>query len=227
MKEDAFFNEIVPYIVIILGGDLPKTTEIKNVIDNANYCICADSGADIARFYGRIPDYLVGDMDSIDLQTLQWCNDHKVSQKTFRPEKDYTDGELAIDFAIKYAKTNNIGFIKVVGGYGNRFDHTLANIYIGKKALDAGLRIEYYNETSFIYLLKGNLCQEVEILNGKTVSLLPFDGNAEGVTIKGFKYPLNDGTLVVDKSLGISNELISDIGSISMTRGYLMIVQNR
>ncbi|MGI5824004.1 MAG: thiamine diphosphokinase [Bacillota bacterium] len=227
MVRECFLPEEKNYIAVVLGGDFPYKPDVCSVVKSALYCICADKGAEIAEICGRLPDFLVGDMDSVNTETLKWCSENRVPEKRFIPEKDYTDGEIAVDFAINYAKKNGIGLICVVGGCGNRFDHTLANIYIGKKILDNGLRVVYCNDNSFIYLLKGNCSQKVELINGKTVSLLPMGGNAEGVTLRGFKYPLHESRLNVDVSLGISNELISDIGTVFLRNGYLMVIQNR
>ena len=64
-------------------------------------------------------------------------------------------------------------------------------------------------------------------MNGKTISLLPLFGDVSGVTLQGFQYPLKDRTLHIDETLGISNELITDVGTVCLRSGYLMIVQNR
>ena len=215
------------YIVVILGGDVPCGSDIGDIINNSAYCVCADSGTVVADKFGRLPDYLVGDMDSIPAELLQKCQNSGVPQKRFMPEKDYTDGEIAVHYAIEYAKKNSMNMICMVGALGNRFDHSLANINIGTQVLDNGLKIIYCTDTAFMFLLKGNSWHKVELINGRTISLLPLFGDVHGVTLQGFKYPLTNAALLANESLGISNELTTDEGQITLEKGYLLVVQNR
>jgi thiamine pyrophosphokinase len=48
-----------------------------------------------------------------------------------------------------------------------------------------------------------------------------------GVTLEGFRYPLNDATLKLGWSLGISNVLEATSGTISVTAGMLLIIRSR
>lgn len=214
-------------LVVLFGGDLPADPIIKNTVKESLYCICADGGTRIAYECDRIPDLLVGDMDSIDHEGLEWCINNNVRQKKYEPEKDYTDGEIALDFAIKIAKDKAIKRITVIGAYGNRLDHMLANLLIGQKVLDQGLEIVYLNDNSIVYLLSDNSSLKIKSSNGRTVSLLPMVEKVFGVTLKGFKYLLEDAEMTNDRAYGISNEMIAENGSISLKKGRLMVVQNR
>ena len=50
---------------------------------------------------------------------------------------------------------------------------------------------------------------------------------AKGVTLQGFKYPLNNDTLVFHESWGISNELEAEEGTISYREGKLLLIESR
>ena len=226
------------YVAVILGGEVGgacseaangalTANSISSFIFNSAYCICADRGAVIAEKFGKNPDYLVGDMDSIPAELLQKYQKTGVPQKLFQPEKDYTDGEIALNYAVNYAKEHDIKKICVIGACGGRLDHTLANIFVGTQAVDNDLDIIYCNNDSFLYILKGNCRRKVELNNGRTISLLPLFGKAGGITLQGFKYPLQNAALYADKSMGISNELMKSEGCISLSEGYLLVVQNR
>lgn len=214
-------------VVLALGGALPQRSDIRSVVAKAAYCIAADRGADLARLCGRLPDHLIGDMDSVSAETLDWCASAQVPRDDYEVEKDYTDGEKAFGLGVAYALRHGYSRILVVGGCGGRLDHTLANLYLCKSALDKGVEVVFCNDDSFIYMLKGYSCQKVELINGKTVSLLAFAGTARGITLKGFYYPLRDADLTFAETLGISNELISEEGLITLEQGYLMVIQNR
>lgn len=61
---------------------------------------------------------------------------------------------------------------------------------------------------------------------GRYVSLLPFTPQVTGLTLKGFKYPLNQYTLECYHSLGVSNEIAGDAGEISFQDGVLVVVES-
>ncbi len=214
-------------VVLTLGGALPQRSDIRSVVAEAAYCIAADRGADLARLCGRLPDHLIGDMDSVSAETLEWCAAAQVPRDDYETEKDYTDGEKAFALGVEYALRHGYPRVFVVGGCGGRLDHTLANLYLSKGALDKGVEVVFCNDDSFIYMIKGYSCQKVELIHGKTVSLLAFAGEARGITLEGFYYPLREASLTFAETLGISNELVSEEGTVTLRQGYLMVIQNR
>ena len=62
---------------------------------------------------------------------------------------------------------------------------------------------------------------------GKFVSLLPFAGAVRGVTLKGFKYPLENHTMLAFSSLGISNEIVDEEAEILLEEGVLVVIEAR
>ena len=49
---------------------------------------------------------------------------------------------------------------------------------------------------------------------------------AHGMSLEGFKYPLDGKGIRLGSTLCISNELISDIGTYSFTSGILMVIRS-
>ena len=66
-----------------------------------------------------------------------------------------------------------------------------------------------------------------EDMFGTYVSFLPFGGAASGVTLKGLKYPLENMSLTVGNSLGISNEVVEKKIEVSFESGYLLMIESR
>ena len=60
--------------------------------------------------------------------------------------------------------------------------------------------------------------------NFKYLSLIPLTETADGVSISGVKYPLENAVLKREKNLGISNEFDSDTAEISVKKGLLTVV---
>lgn len=52
--------------IIIAGGKAPSKELLKEEMKDYSYIICADSGANCLYEYGITPDFILGDMDSID-----------------------------------------------------------------------------------------------------------------------------------------------------------------
>ena len=74
-------------------------------------------------------------------------------------------------------------------------------------------------------------CGEVTITRddafpSKYISVLPYGDLARNITEKGFKYEITDVTMQADTSLGISNELTGDIGTI-YCEDYIIIMETR
>ena len=49
----------------------------------------------------------------------------------------------------------------------------------------------------------------------------------KGVTLRGFKYPLENGVLVNDKSLAISNQIESEEAVVSYEEGVLLMIESK
>ena len=79
--------------------------EIKNAIENGFPIICADGGIRIFDALNQcgekplIPDVLIGDMDSVVEGERQ--AKHVVQEWVGQTDKDYTDGQLAVDYALE------------------------------------------------------------------------------------------------------------------------------
>ena len=80
--------------VIIGNGDIKDYQYIKSKINDNDFIICADGGYNHAEKMGIVPDVLIGDFDSAK-------NFEKVKDRIEYPKrKDFTDGELAVAYAV-------------------------------------------------------------------------------------------------------------------------------
>lgn len=48
-----------------------------------------------------------------------------------------------------------------------------------------------------------------------------------GVTLEGFKYSLQNGTLKIGESIGVSNEQIEDEAAIKIVEGILILIYSK
>ncbi len=209
--------------LIITGGHIDFTFAKQFINDyKFDYIICADHGLVAANSLLITPNAIVGDFDSADASILeQYKNDDNIYIRSFKPEKDYTDTEIAVDLAIEIGSTE----VVILGATGSRIDHMLANIGLLIKFLQKDIAAYIIDKNNKLYLINKETVIEKEKLYGEYISLIPITDIVMGVTLKGFKYPLNNHKLVKEESLGISNEIIEDVARISMTSGTILVIE--
>lgn len=166
----------------------------------------------------------MGDFDSVNIEILQFYqNNPKVIFHKYNPEKDNTDTDIALKLAIQL---NSLS-ITIMGALGKRMDHALANIHILKDALEVGIPCKILDAYNKIYLVKDKITLVKNKTYGKYISLIPFTTTVEGLTLKGFKYPLNNASLSIGLSLGVSNELVEEVATIQLKQGILIVIESK
>ena len=186
--------------------------------------IAGDRGLEALYKLKIIPNHVVGDFDSVSAEILEFYKKQsQITFHTFNSEKDNTDTDIALQLAIGLKSSR----ITIRGALGKRMDHALANIHILKDALEANIPCQIIDEHNRIYLINKEMTLEKDKVYGKYVSLIPLTSIVEGLTLTGFKYPLNHYTLPIGTSLGISNEMIEDIAHIEMKKGILIVIESK
>ena len=91
--------------VIFLNGEYKYSQEFmdKLVSENA-VCFCADGGANFAFKYGKMPEVIIGDLDSIEKKVLEYYKSKNILIKKFPKDKDFTDFELILKEINKFRK---------------------------------------------------------------------------------------------------------------------------
>lgn len=208
--------------LIISGGEL-NSNFLKNFIknNNINNVIAVDSGLELLDKNEISPNYIIGDFDSINKNILsKYDNIEKVIK--LNPEKDFSDTHMALKLAIELKSDS----IYILGAMGKRIDHALANIHILKEALENNIECKILDENNEIELITIGE-KKLRNIEYKYVSLIPLTTKVEGVTLTGFKYPLNNATLEIGHSIGISNELIAKEATINFKLGILILIKSK
>ena len=195
--------------VIICGGDVGEY--IKSYVTPDDFVICADSGFDYAIKFGITPDVVLGDMDSVK-------NKNYPKDAIIYPcRKDFTDSELAA----MYAKDNGYEEVLLFGMIGTRMDHSLANLTLLQRFKNACI----INANNEIYFVKKEIT-----LSGKpgdNISIIPYPGDAFGVTTYGLDYALSDGKIAAGTTLGISNVMVDEECTITISKGSAFVIRSR
>ena len=209
--------------LIISGGDI----DIKYIKENYKKyqnIIAVDRGLETLYELKIMPNHVVGDFDSINTEILKFYQDNsKINFHQFNPEKDYTDTDIALKLAIELNSTE----IAIIGALGKRMDHALANIHILIYAINSNILCYILDENNKIYLIKDNITLRRDEVYGKYISLIPLTTTVEGLTLSGFKYNLDNFSLSIGKSLGVSNEIVEEVASIKFKEGILIVIESK
>ncbi|WP_053956950.1 thiamine diphosphokinase [Inediibacterium massiliense] len=205
--------------VIVTNGEILHYESIKNKMKDYDFLICADGGAKHLLKMDLVPHFIVGDLDSIDEEVKKYFQEKKVIFYKFPKEKDYTDTELAVEYALQKGATE----ILFLGAIGSRMDHTLANVTLLVDLLKKGIKAKIINEQNEIIATNKNI--EIEGEKGEYLSIIPLCEKVEGITLKGLKYPLFEATISMGSSIGISNEFKEKKARIEIKKGIILIIK--
>ncbi|WP_291256765.1 thiamine diphosphokinase [Fusobacterium sp.] len=173
---------------------------------------CADGGANLLEKLGIFPREIWGDLDSVSEEILQKYEEVGVGIKRFPKEKDFTDGELVL----QYVTEKEYDKIVIIGGLGGRKDHELTNLNLIFKFKN----LSFITEQEEIFEIERD--KVILFQKGKTISFVPFSEKVEGLTLKGVKYPLDKYTLHRGDSICMSNIIEEDRCEISFEKGKLL-----
>lgn len=211
-------------ILIITGGYIEDDFLKKSIMENQyEMIIAADHGLTAADRFDIDLDFIVGDFDSVSEAVLAKYREKSTPIETFPTEKDKTDTQIAIELALMH----NPSRIDVIGATGSRQDHVLANIHLLMLPLQLGIEACILDPNNKIYLKKESFTIKRSLQFGDYVSLLPFTVKVSGLTLQGFKYPLDNLTLLPGSSLGISNEIKEEEARVELTQGILLVIEAR
>lgn len=176
--------------------------------------IAADGGYDNLVRHGYTPDILIGDLDSIESEIPEGTRIIR-----YPKEKDETDMFLSYKAGVTLGYTEFV----MLGATGGRLDHTYANISLLLYAKQRGHNITVIYEGGIILCLKDESVT-LSGSEGATLSVFAIDGAAEGVSISGAKYEVENVSLTPDFPLGVSNEFLDRDVRISVTDGTLIVM---
>lgn len=200
---------------ILLGGDLVATPRLSRQLAGARV-IAADSGMRHAATLGLSPELWTGDFDSVEEGLRAFHAD--VPMEIFPPEKDQTDGEIAVEAALSRGARELV----LVGAFGGeRADHAYLH-------LAAAMRL---GESGISCLLSSGLQEGLPLLPGKArfdyddgtpFSVLAFS-DLTGLTLSGAKWPLEDRFVPFGSSLTLSNEVCGEL-NVGLAAGRAMLL---
>ena len=180
-----------------------------------DFVIAADGGLEHVKKLGITPDVVLGDFDSLGF-TPEGAN-------VFPVEKDDTDAMLAVRQGLKLGYRD---FVLYGSLDGPRLDHTVANFQTLQFLADRDA-VGYLAGCAALVTVVKDGCIRFPAGKQGTVSVFCLGSDAEGVSLKGLYYPLEEGTLTAGFPLGVSNHFTGAAAAITVRNGSLLVVWDR
>jgi thiamine pyrophosphokinase len=205
---------------IFANGELRRPDLDRDRIRPNDLLIAADGGGRYCLQFGLKPTVLIGDFDSLDHETLEAFRNAGTEVIQHPASKDRTDLELAI----RYACDHGADEILILGGLGQRWDQTLANLLLPAAPYLSGKKIRLVDGLQEIAVLRSGERLTIHGQPGDTVSLIPLSSDSREIATSGLKYSLNRDTLSFGSTRGISNVLLDREASIELGEGLLLCI---
>lgn len=206
--------------VIFANGVLGWVDPLDVAAASQVLIIAADGGANHCRALGLVPQVLIGDLDSVAPEVLVDLEQRGIEIQRHPVDKDQTDLELALEYAVR----RDAEPIIIYGAAGGRWDMTVANLLLLAHGQLAQRTIRLMGNGQQTVLLTGAVTYHLHGEVGDLVSLIPLSEAVSGVTLKGFVYPLHAATLTLGSSRGVSNRLERDGATITIETGKLLCI---
>ena len=137
----------------------------------------------------------------------------------FPARKDETDLWLAVCAALD----RKVDEIIILGALGGRWDMTFSNVLLLSSPELKQLETRILDGNQELFVLQGGQAARLFGDKGDRLSLMPLTAMVRGLTLIGFEYPLDNETLGLGTTRGISNVFVEDLCSIDLDQGKLLV----
>lgn len=220
---------------LIISGGKTDICFAKEYLAETSFdtVVCADSGLNAADRLDIVPDYFMGDFDSVSGDVLDKYMDLASGKNTkkipeyikYPVQKDATDTQLVLEFVLSHKPDE----IVVLGATGGRLDHLIANINILMLPLKERIPAYIVDKYNRLWLADNDFSVKKECAWGRYISFQPLTQKVLNVSLKGVKYPLNGKDLFLGDSLTVSNEFDENSKEVevSFDEGILIVTESR
>lgn len=196
--------------LICLNGNIPNRDFFENL--EGVTIIAADGAADYLHRANIIPNYIVGDMDSINPSTLQFFFERT---NLFQlSDQETNDFEKAVLFALSL----NLNNLLIVGINGGLYEHSLNNWSVLAK-LSRITNLCVLDDNRYAFSISKST--EINLSKGEIVSIIP-QTKVKLIT-KNLKWNLDSEVLEIGEREGARNIAISDNIVLEVVEGEALI----
>jgi thiamine pyrophosphokinase len=199
--------------VILADGQFPAHPIPLAILRKGLMVICCDGAAQKLIGSGiRMPDYVVGDLDSLNQELLDRLGD-KVIRVESQDSNDLTK-------AFELAQSLRSEKIVILGATGLREDHTLGNISLLARYAEHADVIMYTDYGRFIAISETTAFPSHQ---GQQVSIFSLTPNTP-ITYEGLRWDVKDRPLLLWWE-GTLNEALGDRFTVKFNEGKVLVYQ--
>jgi len=207
--------------IIFTGGQGPLAQDIKRLIGGETkdaIFVAADSGLAAVIKAGFKPDWVIGDMDSLeDASLLDAVPQENIIK--MKHDKDYTDTELAFSLAVEKGCDN----IWIIGGGGGRIDHLFGIRSLFERAIFPN---RWTTDSADIQCIDSEVHQSeisFSVKHDTPVTVFPLGAGPWDAESNGLKWPLKG--LHWDRGFfSLSNTAVDGAFSVKARQGRFMVI---
>jgi len=213
--------------IVFANGDCTKADVALAQPSHSDFIVCVDGGLRHCLEAGLVPNLLLGDMDSIGKSEHEQLAAHAIETIQYSPKKAASDLHLTLDTLAE----RGFGNLVLLGISGGRTDHMLFNWMLLANP-DWHFSAQIIDHSVVAELIRPDIPFERALKSGTTLSLLPLGSAAVGVVINGVEYPLDNVTLPLGDTLGLSNVVEDNPGGSAIVKalvreGLLLVLVSR
>lgn len=197
--------------IILADGEFPKNEKLLNILREAERVICCDGSTQKLLAFGREPNAIVGDLDSLPVNLKI-----RFADRIFH-DKDQETNDLTK--AVKFCISHHYQAIGILGSTGLREDHTLGNL---------SLLADYALMTDSICLLTDygrmdamHSSRSFKSKPGQQVSIFSLASDT-CITAHGLLYPI-ENRIFSSWWQGTLNQALEDSFSLDIDHGCLLV----
>lgn len=168
----------VPDVLILANGDFPSHPLVLRWLSSCAYVVCCDGAADACIRWGRVPEAIVGDGDSLSSEVKE-----RYADRIHREEEQDTND---LSKAFRYCLSQGKKRMAIVGATGKREDHTLGNISLLVDYMEQA-EVSLLTDYGIFVPIQADAC--FRSYRGQQVSIFNFD--ATELWAEGLVYPLS------------------------------------
>lgn len=207
----------------MVGGPESELPDLSPYTSSGADWIGVDGGAKYLLERGIPMIKAMGDFDSLSESELASLKEHVADVSEFPAEKDLTDTEIGLLFAME----KKPDLIRIFGATGGRMDHLLANLMmLTKPEFESAVPlVELVDVSNWMKMyLPGSyhVKKQAEMEYAAFITM----GNVAGLTLEGFKYPLHEASFPFGRALS-SNEFLGVQGRFTFETGLILMIQSK
>lgn len=197
--------------IVVANGLFPSGELALQMLRGAEFVIACDGAVVEVEKY-RVPDMIVGDLDSLPEEIYQ-----KYADRLWRVNDQETND---LTKAMNYAYTHGFREVLILGATGLREDHTLGNISLLLEYIPNFDRVEILSD----FGIMTPLLESATLASrpGQQVSLFSLYPHGR-ISVSGLRYPIENRRLLYWWEATL-NEALEDNFSVILSEGAKVIV---